>query len=686
MVPMFFAVVRFQPTLLAFTRSDLHLAGAEAGGGVSTHAPRVHEERHSQGVAEVRPTPFQPTLLAFTRSDVKWETALSSEDALQPTLLAFTRSDLHFAHVVPPNEFQPTLLAFTRSDRGTDMAKIPQDRFQPTLLAFTRSDCARLGSPSREVAVSTHAPRVHEERLAVTCDTHADEQFQPTLLAFTRSDLMGTSNEIRFTSFNPRSSRSRGATGFGKALHLLSGVSTHAPRVHEERRPASLRRRERAPVSTHAPRVHEERRRRGARDDAWRGFNPRSSRSRGATGTRRRKRYGYAFQPTLLAFTRSDTVTSPRRGSRYRFNPRSSRSRGATPREASTSERPNSFNPRSLRSRGATARHGPLKPVPVVSTHAPRVHEERLPSGGVAVRAAVSTHAPRVHEERPLVVVDSGHGERFQPTLLAFTRSDDAERRIQGGQVMFQPTLLAFTRSDSQHGRPVDLQGPVSTHAPRVHEERLVGLGAHQCVGVFQPTLLAFTRSDGARWTSGRTCRCFNPRSSRSRGATSETLARGRCSGFNPRSSRSRGATGNLIQPKQSNRFQPTLLAFTRSDLLERVHVGGDAVSTHAPRVHEERPSASPACSRTSSFNPRSSRSRGATLLASALGDAVAFQPTLLAFTRSDLGHLRHTGEVPVSTHAPRVHEERPPTTRRRGPRQSFNPRSSRSRGATSAS
>ncbi len=58
----------------------------------------------------------------------------------------------------------------------------------------------------------------------------------------------------------------------------------------------------------------------------------------------------------------------------------------------------------------------------------------------------------------------------FQPTLLPFTRSDDF---LLGwcSDDWFQSTLLAFTRSDDT-GRSGRLAGQVSTHAPRVHEER----------------------------------------------------------------------------------------------------------------------------------------------------------------------------------------------------------------------
>ena len=60
----------FQPTLLAFTRSD------------GTPPPRH------------RPILFQPTLLAFTRSDDAPRDVGDERKKFQPTLLAFTRSDL----------------------------------------------------------------------------------------------------------------------------------------------------------------------------------------------------------------------------------------------------------------------------------------------------------------------------------------------------------------------------------------------------------------------------------------------------------------------------------------------------------------------------------------------------------------------------------------------------------------
>ncbi len=68
---------------------------------------------------------------------------------------------------------------------------------------------------------------------------------------------------------------------------------------------------------------------------------------------------------------------------------------------------------------------------------------------------------------------DQMGGLMFQPTLLAFTWSDVFSR---GGTMhigyVFQPTLLAFTRSHHHLERGERLL-LVSTHAPRVHEERL---------------------------------------------------------------------------------------------------------------------------------------------------------------------------------------------------------------------
>ncbi|AKQ70618.1 Transketolase [Myxococcus hansupus] len=131
-----------------------------------------------------------------------------------------------------------------------------------------------------------------------------------------------------------------------------------------------------------------------------------------------------------------------------------------------------------------------------VSTHAPRVHEERHQGAPLSVEVArVSTHAPRVHEERPVFLGASSVPMLFQPTLLAFTRSDRAWMRKERGFLVFQPTLLAFTRSDDGV-LGVTLLDPVSTHAPRVHEERHYSPRPSANMPKFQPTLLAFTRSD----------------------------------------------------------------------------------------------------------------------------------------------------------------------------------------------
>ncbi len=319
------------------------------------------------------------------------------------------------------------------------------------------------------------------------------------------------------------------------------------------------------------------------------------------------------------------------------FNPRSSRSRGATARPRRSPGR-SGFNPRSSRSRGATGGVLHLHLQLVVSTHAPRGHEERLfgisqtqygkwfqptllavtRSDDVGVphpaRRQVSTHAPRGHEERHLVMrppkafipvsthAPRGHEERlkaleivdsmggFQPTLLAVTRSDRRRGcRAESSQVS--------THAPRGHEERLSLANPpahdaaVSTHAPRGHEERQSPGHPYTTVAKFQPTLLAVTRSDlRARLRPARGASSFNPRSSRSRGATSNVRSCMMCSCFNPRSSRSRGATETL--------------AMLRND---------EAVSTHAPRGHEERPDA------------RVQRQQ-----------EHLFQPTLLAVTRSD--------------------------------------------------
>src|SRR5262249_31013995 len=133
----------------------------------------------------------------------------------------------------------------------------------------------------RPAGVSTHAPRVHEERPLARLEQTLQQ------------------------SFNPRSPRSRGATALLRRLLHLRNVSTHAPRVHEERPPLPVAR-PRLRLSPHAPRVPEERPpcRRGR--GSARSFNPRSPRSRGATGAPIWSCAAVWFQPTLPAFTRSD--------------------------------------------------------------------------------------------------------------------------------------------------------------------------------------------------------------------------------------------------------------------------------------------------------------------------------------------------------------------------------------------
>ena len=189
------------------------------------------------------------------------------------------------------------------------------------------------------------------------------------------------------------------------------------------------------------------------------------------------------FQPTLLAFTRSDPRAGACAAPSAGFNPRSSRSRGATATRMGSARSAVGFNPRSSRSRGATihyfdARQG----VRCFNPRSSRSRGATCPANSAYSAPKVSTHAPRVHEERQdddsvlLATV------LFQPTLLAFTRSDRAARIGANYPRLFQPTLLAFTRSD----------------APRVTVFP---------AGWFQPTLLAFTRSDPVRPPSSRRCR-----------------------------------------------------------------------------------------------------------------------------------------------------------------------------------
>ncbi|AKQ70619.1 Transketolase [Myxococcus hansupus] len=630
--------------------------------------------------------------------------------------------------------------------------------------------------------------------------------FQPTLLAFTRSDLHGLPQYSMPSGFNPRSSRSRGAPpGQDLSLRILI-VSTHAPRVHEERLGFALpgpvvervlthapRVHEERPamvglsvqsfaVSTHAPRVHEERPRCSPLPPSAPSFNPRSSRSRGATAHSRvaqrhhavsthaprvhEERHqqwraragGVAFQPTLLAFTRSDG-RSHSRGASSEFQPtllaftrsdrcasrssseststfqatllaltRSDRAAGAGLSCAGVSthaprvheERPWSiwwasttswsFNPRSSRSRGATSTRRLEDAIVQVSTHAPRVHEERLGSDErLSGDMHVSTHAPRVHEERLARKILARLSHAFQPTPLAFTRSDSAFGRLRGSE-RFQPTPLAFTRSDSWRLRPTWRRTRFNPRPSRSRGATREAAGLDLNGWRFQPTPLAFTRSDFIETFEGPEKGKFQPTPPRSRGATSHspwlrssiwfqpTPSRSRgatqrvrspcasSTGFNPRPSRSRGATRPAGFAPVSPLFQPTPLAFTRSDSTSPRRASQGEVSTHAPRVHEERPS-------------MWSRSKLELL----------FQPTPLAFTRSDHQRHQHPLRGRVSTHAPRVHEERqvgPRCLRHRPPVSThaprvheerhacgpsikcattcFNPRPSRSRGATS--
>ncbi len=219
----------------------------------------------------------------------------------------------------------------------------------------------------------------------------------------------------------------------------------------------------------------------------------------------------------------------------------------------------------------------------------PRVHGERRPMLRDSHENEVSTHAPRVHGERPPTTCCSVSFPAFHPTLPAFTGSDPG-----------QPLAALVTR--------------VSTHAPRVHGER--------------PHPHAHPRR----------CGCVSTHAPRVHGERpSSSQRRPSLGGFNPRSPRSRGATTlPPVSAPSRDTFQPTLPAFTGSDHEQLCAQAPVRVSTHAPRVHGERPGASseraapevsthaPLVHRerrvwphehcaSAGFNPRSPRSRGAT-------------------------------------------------------------------------
>ncbi len=367
------------------------------------------------------------------------------------------------------------------------------------------------------------------------------------------------------------------------------------------------------------------------------------------------------FQPTLLAFTRSDHLRCASCPGAHGFNPRSSRSRGATP-----------------------PAHAVDAPV-LVSTHAPRVHEERHHGFRARERhGRVSTHAPRVHEERHALVETISLANEFQPTLLAFTRSDHGWSSRAAAVSGFQPTLLAFTRSDNLF-LPRVAEVRVSTHAPRVHEERRPPVHVRPNLYTFQPTLLACTRSDQARQAE-LDYRKFQPtllaftRSDGPRMGDADGLF-----GFNPRSSRSRGATKSKGERSKDSVFQPTLLAFTRSDCRQHPAASpGRAVSTHAPRVHEERLSMDRGWRprrAVSTHAPRVHEERLRTCPQPSRHHVSTHAPRVHEERHCRRRRLQML--QPVSTHAPRVHEERPTRSPRSSPSTSFNPRSSRSRGAT---
>ena len=235
----------------------------------------------------------------------------------------------------------------------------------------------------------------------------------------------------------------------------------------------------------------------GLRRTTWRCFNPRSSRSRGATAVHGGDMKGRErFQPTLPAFTRSDHVAHVR-ACGPGFNPRSSRSRRATRGAGVMPIITAKFQPTLLAfTRSDFDAPPPSTGTSYVSTHAPRVHEERpsLPGRRAPLGAGfnprssrsrgatldvrtnflhrrVSTHAPRVHEERPRDGAAPHNSQRFQPTLLAFTRSDHAVRahQLQAGVVS---THAPRVHEERPAGLAIASGHEVSTHAPRVHKER----------------------------------------------------------------------------------------------------------------------------------------------------------------------------------------------------------------------
>ncbi|AGC48882.1 zinc metalloproteinase B [Myxococcus stipitatus DSM 14675] len=313
----------FQPTLLAVTRSDVCST-------VDTRTYNRFNPRSSQSPGATSAwkswsvsASFQPTRLAVTRSDA-WTCRIPAQSGGFNPRSSLSRGATDDARsMLTMRLFQPALLAVTRLKRQR------RSPCSPTLL---RSRGATSPRSNHQLGAGVQ-PTLLASRGATPATTGptAAHWFQPTLLAVTRSDATSGASARRTWCFNPRSSRSRGATQPRGGRHAHRAVSTHAPRGHEERRgrPGNLPRVRR--VSTHAPRGHEERHA-SLRPElvGTKCFNPRSSRSRGATsgtgddGCRRR------FQPTLLAVTRSDAMCRWSWPSARCFNPRSSRSRGAT--------------------------------------------------------------------------------------------------------------------------------------------------------------------------------------------------------------------------------------------------------------------------------------------------------------------------------------------------------------------
>ncbi len=322
-----------------------------------------------------------------------------------------------------------------------------------------------------------------------------------------------------------------------------------------------------------------------------RSFNPRSPRSRGATASNSSESYlpGNGFNPRSPR-SRGATTQHPTRSTRESFNPRSPRSRGATAgRHALNAREP--FQPTLPAFTGsdgnpfiAAAKFKGFQPTLPAFTGSDRGHPRRGAGG------RVSTHAPRVHGERHHPHVGAEH-------LLVSTHAPrvHGERRPSSLQPAPGPVSTHAPRVHGErHGNAGvnDFHEAVSTHAPRVHGERPCTCwpsGAAACM--FQPTLPAFTGSDRCCQPGPSPTRCFNPRSPRSRGATRRRVHLLGDGGFQPTLPAFTGsdftaALSSLLSPW----FQPTLPAFTGSDVRVKDVGHGGTVSTHAPRVHGERP------------------------------------------------------------------------------------------------